>query len=246
MRCLTLALLVPAAILAPLAACSASWGDDDGKPGIVPSGSGGERHYAADGFDTIALGTSADVAVHVGGAYSVVATGSPAALDTLKVQREGHTLKLGQRRGVHWGQGEKVRFTVTLPRIAGADIGGSGSMAVDRAEGPQFSGNIGGSGSIDVRAMRVDKASFAIGGSGSVKAAGSASRLGVSIGGSGGVQAPALVAETADISVAGAGSIRATVRRSASVSIVGSGDVILTGGAKCSVSKMGSGNVRCS
>lgn len=244
MRPVTLALFVSAAVLAPLAACSAHWDDDD-KPGITPSGTGGERRYAADGFDSVALGASADVTVHVGGGYSVVATGTPAALDLLKVEREGHSLRIGMRRGMHWGHTDKVRFVVTMPRIAAADIGGSGSIAIDRAEGAAFAGNIGGSGSLDVRALRVAKAKFAIGGSGSVKAAGSATDLGVSIGGSGSVDATPLVAETAEVSIAGSGGLRATVRRSASVTVVGSGDVTIGGGAKCNVTKMGSGKVRC-
>ena len=244
MRRLTLALLVPAAALAPLAACSAHW-NDDGKPGIAPSGSGGERHYAAAGFDTVALGAPADVAVNVGGGWSVVATGTPAALDKLKVMRDGRGLHIEARRNILWTTGDHVRVVVTMPRISGADIGGSGSITVDRAEGPVFTGNIGGSGALDVRALRVQKARFAIGGSGDVKAAGSANQLDVSIGGSGNVDARPLVAETANVSVAGSGGLRATVRRSASVSIVGSGDVSIGGGAKCSVSKMGSGDVRC-
>lgn len=244
MRRLFLALLVPAVAIVPLAACSAHWSDDD-RPGIAPTGSGGERHWAVSGFDGVSLGTSGNVEVRTGPAFSLTGTGDAAMLDMVKVTLDGHDLSIGQKRGVHWTRGGRLHFVVTMPRIARANIGGSGSIAVDRVEGPAFDGNIGGSGSLDLRGVRVQRAKFAIGGSGDVKAAGSAGQLGVSIGGSGSVDAAPLVAETADVSIAGSGGLRATVRRSASVTVVGSGDVAITGGAKCSVTKMGSGSVHC-
>lgn len=245
MRRLPLALFATVAALVPLAACSAA-SYDDGKPSIAPTGSGGERHYAASGFDEVGLGAPADVEVRIGSGYSIVATGTPSAFDKLKVVLDGHGLNIETRRGTHWAAGDRMHFVVTMPRIAAANIGGSGSIAIDRAEGNRFDGNVGGSGNIDVHALHVQQAHFAIGGSGTIKAAGAADRLDVSIGGSGGVQAGPLVAQTAAISVAGSGGVHATVRRSADVSIVGSGDVTLAGGAKCNVTKMGSGSVHCS
>jgi hypothetical protein len=237
------AAMVAALIAVPVAACSMSFGSDD--DGVAPSGSGNERSYAIDGFTAIALGAAGDVDVRVGPAFSVKAVGTPAALDKIVVERDGKSLKLTRRKGISWGSGDKVRFLVTMPRISGADIGGSGSVTVDRVEGGSFDGNIGGSGRLDLRGLKVDKVSFAIGGSGEVAAAGTAEELSVSIGGSGRVRAEPLRATTADVTIAGAGDIRATVLRSADVTIMGSGDVTIGGGAKCSVTKMGSGTVRC-
>lgn len=229
----------------PVAACSAHWTDkDDGKPGIAASGSGGERHWTVSGFDSVDIAAAGDVQVHVGPAFSLTATGSPDLLDKVRITRDGHTLGIGRRRGVSWGEG-KLQFVLTMPAIAGAGIGGSGTIAIDRVEGKAFEGNIGGSGKLDVAGMKVGKASFNIGGSGNVSAAGTAQSLSVSIGGSGSVKATPLSAQTADISIAGAGNVAATVAHSADVSIMGSGDVTIAGGAKCSVTKMGAGNVHC-
>lgn len=230
---------------APLIACSASASSEDGKPGVAATGSGNERHYAIADFDTVGLAAGGDVEVRVGPGFSVIATAAPETLDKIKVERDGHALKLGWRNGVHWGGNDKVRYTVTMPRIAGADIGGSGTITVDRVEGGTFEGNIGGSGTLDLRGVRLDKAVFSIGGSGDVVAAGAARALEVNIGGSGDVRALPLRAQTADISIAGAGKVRATVTRAAKVTIVGSGDVTIGGGATCSVTKMGSGTVDC-
>lgn len=230
----------------PVAACSYSWGDDGGGDGVAPSGSGDTRHYPVTGFSKIGLGGGGDVEVRVGPAYSVTATGDPATLDRIKVERDGETLELGWKKGVSWnGSRGKVRYLVTMPRIAEASIGGSGSITVDRVEGQAFEGNIGGSGRLDVRGLKVDKTSFSIGGSGNVAAAGTTRDLDVSIGGSGKLLLQPLAAETADLTIAGAGDIQATVRRRAEVTILGSGNVTVTGGAKCEVTKMGAGRVNC-
>lgn len=239
--------IVLALLAVPVAACSFSWnGDDDDKPGVAASGQGGTRTYAVRDFDTVALAAGGDVEVRVGPAFSVTATGSPETLDKVKVSRDGDTLTLGWRRGISWNRGSgKVRYLVTMPRIAGADIGGAGNITIDHAEGDRFEGNIGGSGKLDVRGMRVDKAEFSIGGSGDVAAVGAARSLEISIGGSGKVRAQPLRAETGEVTIAGAGDVQATITRSADVTIMGSGDVTIGGGAKCNVTKMGGGTVRC-
>jgi hypothetical protein len=229
----------------PVAACSVSGGDTDDTPGIAATGSGGERHFAVSGFDKIGLGSAGDVEVRTGQGFAVTATGDPATLDTLKVTRDGSTLGLGFKRGVHWTGASKVRWLVTMPQISEADIGGAGSVKIDRVMGSGFTGNIGGSGNIDVAAMRVDKASFNIGGSGDIAAAGTARSLDLSVGGSGKLKAQGLSAENASITIAGAGTVAATVKNHADVTIMGSGDVTIAGGAKCSVTKMGGGTVRC-
>lgn len=238
--------LLLAAGAATVAACSVQADDrDDTTPGVAATGSGGERHFAVSGFDRVALGAAGDVEVRTGQGFGLTVTGDPAVLDTLKVTHDGSTLGLGRKSGVHWDSGAKIHWLVTMPRIVGADIGGAGSVRIDKVDGGDFSGNIGGSGDIDVAAMRVDKASFGVGGSGNIAAAGTARSLDLSIGGSGKLRATPLTAETASITIAGAGNVEATVKNHADVTILGSGDVTIAGGAKCSVTKMGGGTVKC-
>lgn len=232
--------LLLAALAVP--ACSFASADD---AGIAPGGTGDRRSWAVRDFDRVALAAVGDVEVRTGGDWSVSAVGSPAALDRVRVTREGDVLKLDRRRGADRPTGEKVRFLITMPRIAGAGIGGAGSISVDRAVGDTFEGSIGGSGRLDVRGLAVTDASFSIGGSGDVSAAGRARSLEVSIGGSGNVRAQPLSAETAEVTIAGAGRVDATATRTAAVTLMGSGDVTIGGGAKCSVTRMGGGRVRC-
>ncbi|SEN52664.1 Putative auto-transporter adhesin, head GIN domain [Sphingomonas gellani] len=239
----TYAALTIALATLSITACSAK--SISGGSDVPATGSGGERRFAVSGFDEVGLSTSADVDIRVGPDFSVVATGAPAALDKLRVRKSGNTVDLGQERGVSWSRGDTLHITITMPRIKGASIGGSGSISVDRVAGDSFDGNIGGSGRLSLAQVNVTTASFAVGGSGAIDAAGHARRTEVSIGGSGKVRNSGLVAEDADITIAGAGDVQVNATRAASVSLVGSGDVTVTGGAKCKVSKMGSGKVRC-
>lgn len=232
------------AVALPVAACSMSWSDDDSK-GVAASGTGGTRTYPVRDFDAVALAGAGDVEVRVGGDWSVTAIGTPASLDKLAIERDGDTLKLGRKRGIQWGGGDKVRFAVTMPRITGASIGGSGSIVVDRVPGGDFEGNIGGSGRLDIRGLQAEKTEFSIGGSGTVLAAGRTRSLEVNIGGSGDVRVQPLSAETADITIAGAGKVDATASAHAEVTILGSGNVTVGGGAKCNTTKLGVGSVRC-
>lgn len=241
-----LAVPLLAALAMSVAACSFSWDGDDAQGSGVPAqGTGGTRSYAVRDFDAVALGGTGDVEVRVGGDWSVTATGAPEVLDKLVIERDGDTLKLGRKRGTSWGKGDKVRFTVTMPRIEEASIGGAGSITVDRVPSGNFEGNIGGSGRLDIRNLAVDKAEFAIGGSGTVLASGRARALEATIGGSGNLQLKPLSTETAEITIAGAGNVEATASRTADVTILGSGNVTIGGGAKCSTTKMGGGTVRC-
>jgi len=238
----------PIALIAmlSLAACSYA-ADHDSKPGIAGSGTGSSRSFAVADFTNVDLRGSDNVDVRVGTGFSVRAEGPSAELDRLKIEKVGDTLKVGRinDNGFHWGDHKSVTIFVTMPRIAEANIAGSGDMTVDRVEGQSFSANSAGSGSLDVAALSVQTGDFSIAGSGNIKAKGSARHLKMAIAGSGDIEAGGVKAEGAEVSIAGSGGIRADVTGPANVSVVGSGDVDLGSGAKCTTSKMGSGDVHC-
>jgi len=231
------------AALLPLAACSI---DSDAK-GVPGQGSGDTRSFAVADFTKVDLRGSDNVEVSVGPAFSVRATGPAKLLDRLKIERDGDTLKVGRqdRIGIGWDNLGHATIHVTMPRIEGAGIAGSGDLRVDRATGDRFAGSTAGSGDLTIGALAVKDADFDIAGSGSIAASGSAEKLSISIAGSGDLAAAGLRATSAKASVAGSGSIRADVDGEASVSILGSGDVDLGAKARCRTSKMGSGTVRC-
>lgn len=243
-----LALVAIALLAVPTAACSFGWADDDDKgSGVAASGTGDSRSYAVAGFDAIDLRGSDDVDVRVGAGFSVRAQGPSNELDRLRIERVGDTLKVGRRNGTRfgWSKGGHVKVSVTLPRLAGAGIAGSGSMAIDRVEGAKFDGEIAGSGDLTVAALQVERAQLSIAGSGSIRASGNAGTLDVDIAGSGDVDAPGLRARSAKVSIAGSGDVTAAVAGDARIDLMGSGDVDLGPQARCTTSKMGSGTVRC-
>lgn len=241
-------LLLPALLLtaAPLAACSVD--GDDGGPGASAAGTGTARTFAVAGFTGVALRGSDDVDVRVGPAFSVRAEGPSAELDKLKIERVGDTLRVGRKpnSGFSWGgQHRSVKVFVTMPRIAAAQIAGSGNLAIDRVTGGDFDGDSAGSGNLSIALLTVPHAKLSIAGSGDIAAKGAVDRLTVDVAGSGNVAANGLKARGATVSVAGSGNVRAEVVGSAAVSIVGSGDVDLGRGAKCATTKIGSGEVHC-
>lgn len=234
-------------LLVPLAACSFDWNQDDDGAGVPPQGSGMTRSYTVTDFSTVNLRGSDDVDVRVGTGFSVRAEGPSDVLDRLKIEKDGQALNVGRRDGVHlgWPKSGKVKVFVTLPRLAGAGISGSGNMAVDRIESATFRANVAGSGSLGIGAVQVDDLRVSIAGSGTVAATGTVSAFAAKIAGSGDVDAPGLRARSAKVDIAGSGSVRAAVDGSAKINMMGSGDVDLGPRARCTVAKMGSGSVRC-
>lgn len=239
------ALLILAASPLVLAACQSNW-EREGRSAEA-SGEGTTRSYDARDFTKVEVAGPDDVEVRAGDAFSVTAEGDAKTLDRLEIKVSGGTLSVGRKKqaGWHWGDGHGAKVRVTLPRLTGATVAGSGNLDADRAEG-DFFGSIAGSGNLSVAALNATAADLSIAGSGELKVAGQAAELSASIAGSGDVDAKGLSATSADITIAGSGSVRGTVKGPAKVSIIGSGDVELGGGASCSVTRMGSGDARCS
>lgn len=236
-------LLLPPLLIAT--ACSAA----ADKSETQLSGKNGTRDFAASGFDAVSLRGPDNVIVKVGPAASVRAEGDTAILDRLEIEVVNGTLRVGRekRDGFRWTN-EKggVVVTVTLPKLRGASIAGSGDMDVDTVDTDSFNGAIAGSGSLRVGSIKAAKADISIAGSGNARiGAGTAESIEVSIAGSGDLDMKAVSSKTADISIAGSGDVKAAVSDSADISIIGSGDVEIVGNAKCDISKMGSGDVRC-
>jgi len=160
----------------------------------------GQRSFAASGFDKIDSAGSQRVVVTVGGAASVRAEGPQAALDRLEIGVEDGSLHIGNRSG-SWTSGSRqpVTIHVTVPALAGASVGGSGMISVNRVEGPRFAGTVGGSGTLLIEQLRVAEAEFSVGGSGSINASGAVQRLDANLGGSGGLDFGGLEARLANL-----------------------------------------------
>lgn len=205
-----------------------------------------QRGFPVGAFSKIEVAGPYEVTVATGGQAGVEARGSQGLLDQTVVEVKGDTLQIHPRgKRLTWS-GDKATFQVRVPALSAAAIAGSGTMAIDRVQGGEFTGSIAGSGDLRVQQLAVQRLGLEIAGSGSFAAAGRASEARYEIAGNGDIDAGGLQAERLRAEIAGSGEIKARATGSADIEIMGSGDVDVTGGAKCSVSKAGSGKVRCS
>lgn len=212
---------------------------------VAPS----EATYQAANFDEISTVGPQDVVVTLGDSFSVRAEGSPQALAILDATVVDGRLTI-KPKDAHfnfygWPESASATYYVTLPRLDGVAVAGSGDVTVDRIEGDSFDASIAGPGSLAIAAMKVGNANFSIGGQGDITVAGTARDTHVGIAGTGEVQGGGLSSDTASISIGGTGDVALTVQKEAKVSIMGTGDVDISGPGRCSVTQMGRGDVTC-
>lgn len=208
------------------------------------------RSYPVRGFDRVEAAGPYDVVIRTGAGPSVSASGPQALMQRMIVEVRGGELKIHPRReqrSFRWNSRSRVRVTVTVPQLRGAELAGSGDMRIDQVRGPSFDGSVAGSGNLLLGGVDVGSFKLSVAGSGDARAGrGRAQNVDISVAGSGDADTRGIASPTASISVAGSGRVSAYANRAANVSVIGSGDVEVIGGARCTVSRMGSGKVRCS
>jgi hypothetical protein len=203
------------------------------------------RDYPAQGFDKVELKSAATVAITAGPRFAVHAEGDPALLRRLTADVRGNTLVLGWIEGGSVRGNNDLHVAITMPRIAGADISGAGTMTIDRVDAPQFAGAIGGAGTIRIAQLRAPRTSLSMGGTGQIVAAGRTARLEANVSGVGTIDAANLAADAGSFAMSGTGHISARVNGPAAISLSGMGSVVVAGNAQCAVQKSGLGSVRC-
>lgn len=254
MRNWTMAVL-PLALAMTVTACSGADHKDgeraDKGAAAQPADAGPvtTKSYALDGFTEVKVAGPDDVTIRQGDAFSISAKGPQAVLDQLEIERDGPTLSIGRKReGFSFSSrdDEDVEITITMPRLNGVRLTGSGSIDADSVDGDAVEAVVTGSGDLKIAKLTGKRADVSISGSGDIEIGGGTVGAGeYSIAGSGDIDADGLVAQTLEVSVAGSGSVGGQATGTADVSIMGSGDVTLSGGAKCSSREMGSGTVTC-
>jgi hypothetical protein len=207
-----------------------------------------QRDYSVESFERVISAGPQLVLVSVGGRQSVRGEGVSATLDKLEAVVVDGALqirpKAQYRTHFDW-RGERATFYVSLPRLDGATVAGSGDIRVDRVSGKAFAGTVAGSGNLDIAALRVGNADLTVSGSGSLTAHGSADNAQVSVAGSGSVRASGVASRTAAVAVTGSGDAQLTASGDTTVSIIGSGNADIAGTPRCTVTRMGSGHARC-
>lgn len=173
-------------------------------------------------FERVRVEGSADAIVRVGDAQQVAVTGDDNLLEHVFTRVDDGTLEIGMKSGSYRTR-NGLRVEITVPRLTGASIAGSGDL--------------------DLHGIDSDAFDVSIAGSGAVKGAGRTQRLAVAIAGSGDALLFDLAARSADVAIAGSGDVDVNVSDEIDAQIVGSGSVRYRGEPRVKRSVAGSGEV---
>ncbi|MFA0810133.1 GIN domain-containing protein [Microbulbifer epialgicus] len=230
------------------------------------------KTFDVSGFTRVSLKGSSHVEVIQADHFAVSATGPAEAMSHTKVAVKGDTLELSVEDNTQRWFGvvtitrdQEVHFTVTMPKVEGLLVTGSGDANAGSIESERLDLGISGSGAIYVKKaaaeslnayvtgsgdLLVDKA-LAVNGEVGITGSGdlhfrsiTGESLSAEIKGSGDMKIGGRVASV-DIKIMGSGDFAGRGLRadSASGSVTGSGDIVLKRPQRDSFSVMGSGDV---
>jgi hypothetical protein len=208
------------------------------------------RNFAGADFNNVTAATPDRIVIRRGDAFAITARGRTGLLDRLTFRTDGSTLRIGRQDddGISYRDQERLGtavITITMPRLTGITLAGSGEVAAEQVDGPNAALVLAGSGDMTVNYAVVTAMDITLAGSGDITLTGRADRADVTVAGSGSITGTTFGARDAEVTVAGSGDVALSVSNRAEVSVIGSGDVAITGGATCTTSRRGSGEVTC-
>lgn len=208
-----------------------------------------ERRYTVTDFDRVQVEGPYHVVLATGRASGVVASGSQQALERVSIDVQGRTLRIRPNRSA-WGgyPGDPVgtvQIAASTRDLRAAMVTGSGSLAIDRAEGLRLDLSVSGSGKLAVQRVEADSLVVGLLGSGRIALGGSAKTMRATIQGSGDLDALALGVGDLELTADTAGTVAVRAARSARVTAIGPGDVTIAGTPSCTLSGPAAAMVAC-
>ena len=205
----------------------------------------GQQSYDLSGFSSVSFGVPGTCSVRQGNSFEVKIDGDDDDLDRLEVEVKGDRLVISSRKGNwNWNSG-KIKARITMPKIEGLSVSGSGELVTDgRINVGDLDMSVSGSG--DIRAQ-LDGSVIdgRISGSGKIIASGTANEIELSISGSGKFDGEDLKAQTVKARISGSGNARGYASEEVDATISGSGTVYYTGNPERKYSRAsGSGKLR--
>jgi hypothetical protein len=231
------------AILTITAAASLLVGCGINYPTVHGSGVSATEVRPAAGFSSIDLAGIGQVRVEQTGRESVTVEAEDNLLPLLVTRVENGRLTLATKDNVNIRPTRPVVFHVTVARLEGVSVSGSGDVAIPSLQTPKLSAHISGSGTVRVDALDTERVDGHISGSGSARLAGRADDVGLAISGSGSYHAAGLQCRSASITISGSGSASVNATRDLSVDVSGSGSVQYLGEPQINTHVSGSGSV---
>lgn len=197
-------------------------------------------------FTRLSIESSVDAVVKIGTPQSVVVEGDDNLLANVRTEVRNGTLVIDTDKSFSTKIGLKVQITVA--KLEGLAIDGSGDVSVDGLGGNAFEVGIDGSGDVGVRGtvgdlkLRINgsgdvsigdlaakTATVSVSGSGDVRLRGAVDTLTVRINGSGDVNCADLKAKRAEVDTNGSGDTQIFASEAVHAEINGSGDVFCAG-----------------
>ncbi|HET9053435.1 MAG TPA: head GIN domain-containing protein [Cyclobacteriaceae bacterium] len=219
-------------------------------------------------FTKISFRTAGKIYVKQGGPQKVEIEGSAEMLEKIKTKVEDGRLVIGPEgswRNWNWSSDESVTVYVTLARVDGLAVSGSGELiAQTKITGTTMDLDVSGSGTLtaEVEAGDVDTD---VSGSGEINLKGKFKNVKADVSGSGRVSVNGTISGRADFEISGSGKVEASgtadsmsaeisgsgkvlganlVTNMARIDIAGSGDVEITVNKDLNADISGSGTVR--
>lgn len=208
-----------------------------------------EKRYAIPDFDKIQVLGPFEVTVRTARAISVIASGDAASLDLVSVESRGGALIIQTLTKARSAWKDKpqpsAKLMVTLPKLVGLRLLGSGSITASEIRGITTNVVLNGTGQINVKNLVSDNAAIQLNGSGKIIVAGAAKNVDANVSGSGDLDALQLAASDLKIVSSTSGRIAGKSLRTANVKHNGAGDVHIGGKPSCLVENLGAGSVSC-
>ena len=214
----------------------------------IPSASAAaDRNYSVTDFNRIKLNGPFKVRLATGVSPFAKASGSPDALNDIKVEVQGRTLIIGKNPS-SWGgyPGESrgpVEISVGTHGLTNAWVNGSGSLDIDKARGASLELTLVGAGSIGVGRVEVDRLNFGVAGSGSARIAGEAKQSAVVVRGNASFDGSQLQVKNATVGAEGAAVVKLAVKDTVKIDTQGTATVDISGKPACTVRASGSSEV---
>jgi len=199
------------------------------------------------GFTSLSSHGAMDVQISYGNSNSIVVQADENLLPYIETTVEDGKLTIKSKKNVNLKSHSKIIVTVSMTKINGLQLSGSGNINADGNFTSDAKTNmmLSGSGNIKLNSGSFKDLEVAVSGSGNIDLKkGTADNISVSISGSGNIDCSGITSDNVDARISGSGNARVNANKSIDAIISGSGNVFYKGAVTNISSKtIGSGKV---
>jgi hypothetical protein len=197
-------------------------------------------------FTEVSFGVPGEMYIKIGPEFKLELEGTKNTLNELLTDVSGSRLTIKkENRTMNFN--EKVKVYITMPKIEGLSVSGSGKIMVEEpVNSKSLNLGVSGSGEIILSEIESEELSCSISGSGNINIEGNGQLTEgeVAISGSGNYTGTNLIFKNLRVRVSGSGNCECNVSESLEASVSGSGSVFYHGNPKIDARVSGSGHVR--